>query len=188
MVKKKVTDNWKKKKWYTVVSDPVFDSKEIAKTVALESKNIIGRNVKKSLNEITGNIRDSGQTITFRVYKVTGSTAETNIQEYNTKIATLKRMVRRGKSKIEIILNVETKDGKKLKLKVMFLSGTKFPTDNRRQARKIMEDFLKEDIKQKTLKETWTSIIYQKFSEKIKKELVKLGYVNKILVLKAKVI
>jgi len=187
-VKKKTVDNWKKKKWYNIMADPVFDSKEIAKTITLESKTLVGRNVKKSLNELTSNIRDSGYTITFKISKVTGTTADTNIHELNTKVANLKRMVRRGKSKIEIIFFVDTKDEKKLKLKVMCLSGTKFTTQTRTETRKIIQDTIIEDIKEKNIKEAWSSIIFQKFSDKLKKKLVKLGYINKVLVLKAKLI
>ncbi len=188
MVKKKTTDNWKKKKWYNVLADPIFDSKEIAKTVALENKNLIGRSVKKSLNDLTSNIKDSGHVIIFKIYKITGTTAETKIQEYDTKVANLKRLVRRGKSKIENIFFVETKDKQKLKLKVLFLSSTKFPTANRTQARQIIQEHITEEIKEKTIKETWATIVFQKFSEKLKKKLVKLGYVNKVLVVKAKII
>jgi small subunit ribosomal protein S3Ae len=185
-VKKKTVDNWKKKKWYNINADAVFDSKEIAKTVALESKQLMGRTVVKSLNELTSNIRDSGHTITFKINKVTGTTADTQIQEFNTKVANLKRMVRRGKSKVDNIFFIETKDGNRLKLKTMFLSGTKFPTANRREVRKIIEEILIEETKDKTIKETWSNIIFQKFSDKIKKRLVKLGYVHKVLVVKAK--
>ncbi len=187
-IKKKTVDNWKKKKWYNVLADPVFDSKEIAKTVALENKQLIGRTIKKSLNDITSNMKDSGNTITFKIIKVTGTTAETNIQEIDTKIAQLKRVVRRGKSKIEIIFFVETKDSKKIKLKVMCLSGKKFTTPNRTESRKIIVDELTTEIKEKQLKEVWGNIIYQKFSEKLKKKLVKLGYINKIMIVKAKII
>lgn len=187
-VKKKTVDNWKKKKWYNVTADPVFDSKEIAKTIALENKHLMGRTIKKSLNDLTSNIKDSGYTITFKITKVTGTTAETEIQELDTKVANLKRMIRRGKSKIEIIFFVESKDSKKLKLKVLCLSGTKFTTANRTESRKIIVDELQEDIKGKMLREVWGNIIYQKFSEKLKKKLVKLGYINKVVILKAKVI
>ncbi len=186
--KKKTVDNWKKKKWYNVTADPVFDSKEIAKTIALENKQLIGRTVVKSLNDLTSNIKDSGYTISFKIYKVTGTTAETQIQELDTKVANLKRMIRRGKSKIEIIFFVETKDSQKLKLKVMCLSGTKFTTSNRTETRNTIVSHMQEEIKEKTLKEVWGNIIYQKFSEKLKKKLVKLGYINKVLILKAKLI
>jgi ribosomal protein S3AE len=187
-VKKKTVDNWKKKKWYNVTADPVFDSKEIAKTVALDSSKLIGRTIKKSLNDLTSNIKDSGYTVTFKINKVTGTNAETKLEELNTKVANLKRMIRRGKSKVEIIFFVETKDNQKIKLKVMCLSGTKFTTATRTETRNLIVDSLTEDIKEKTSREVWTNIVYQKFSEKLKKKLVKLGYINKVLVLKAKII
>lgn len=57
--KKSTVDNWKKKKWYDVHADPTFDEKKIGETVAIVPKNLVGRNIKKGLNELTGNIRDS---------------------------------------------------------------------------------------------------------------------------------
>jgi ribosomal protein S3AE len=187
-VKKKTVDNWKKKKWYNVHADPVFDSKEIGKTIALENKHVVGRIIKKSLNDLTSNIRDSGHVVNFKINKVTGTTADTEIDEFNTKIANLKRLVRRGKSKIENIVYVETKDGKKLKVKTMFLAGIKFTTENRRETRKIIEEFLKEEFKKKTIKEAWTNIIFQKYTDVIKKKVVKLGFVYKFLFIKAKLV
>lgn len=187
-VKKRVVDNWKKKKWYSVEADSVFDNKEICKTVALESKNLIDRNIKKSLEKITNNIKDSGFIITFKIFKVTGGRAETKITDLTSKGANIKRMARREKSKIENIINVVTKDEQKLKLKVLFISGTKFTTELRRESRNIIKEFFETEVREKTLKETWNNIIYQKFSEKLKKKLVKLGYVNKVLVAKATVI
>jgi len=70
----------------------------------------------------------------------------------------------------------------------MCLSGTKFTTATRTETRNLIVDSLTEDIKEKTSREVWTNIVYQKFSEKLKKKLVKLGYINKVLVLKAKII
>lgn len=187
-VKKKTVDNWKKKKWYNINADSVFDSKEIAKTVALENNQLMGRTIKKSLNELTSNIRDSGVIISFKITKVTGTTADTEICEYDTKVANLKRMVRRGKSKIENIFYVDTKDGKKLKIKTMFLAGTKFTTANRTESRRIIEEFLKSEFKDKNIKEAWSNIIFQKSSETLKKKLVKLGYAHKFLFIKAKLV
>lgn len=187
-VKRKTQDNWKKKKWYNVMADPIFDSKEFAKTIAIDSKQLMGRSIEKSLNELTSNIRDSGFVVKFKIHKVTGTTADTKLVEFNTKIATVKRMVRRGKSKIENIFNVQTKDGVNLKIKMMCLSGTKFTTANRTEARKILETKIKEEIKNKTLNEVWNSIFSQNFSEKLKKDVVKLGYISRVAILKAKII
>ncbi len=186
--KKRTVDNWKKKKWYNVTADPIFDSREIGKTIALDSKHLIGRTIKKTFDQITKSIKDSAHILTFKITKVTAGTAETELIEFNTKGGNLKRMIRRGKSKIDSIIYIDTKDGKKLKLKIFFITGTKYTTQLRREARNQIAEFYTSDIKEKTLKEAWNTIVYQKLTDKAKKKLVKLGYVNKVIVARAKLI
>ncbi len=186
--KKRTVDNWKKKKWYVITADPIFDGKEIAKTIAIENKSLTGRTIKKTLDSLTGNIRDSAYVITFKVDKVTGGKAETSISDMETKPGHLKRMIRRMKSKIEDIIYVTTKDGHKIKLKLLFITGAKYSTQTRTEARNIMRTIFLEELKEKVLKEAWSEIIFQKISEKAKKKLAKLGFINKIIISKAKLI
>ena len=185
--KKRTVDNWKKKKWYVILADPIFDAKEIGKTIAIEGTNLKGRTLKKTLDSLTGNIKDSAYVITFKVDKVTGGKAETSIFDMEAKSGHLKRMIRRQKSKIEDIIYPITKDGKKLKLKLLFITGNKYSTQTRTEARNLMDKFFMDDIKERVLKEAWSEIIFQKISEKCKKKLTKLGFVNKIIVCKAKI-
>ena len=186
--KKRTVDNWKRKKWYTISADSLFDSRELGKTVALDSKTLNGRVIKKTLNEITNNIRDSNYVLSFRITKVVAGNANTELILMNTKPVYLKRIARRGTSKIENIIFVTTKDNHNLKLKVVFVSGKKYPTALRKEARNQIKDFYTQEIKSKTLKEAWNDIVYQKFTEKAKKKLVKLGYVRTVIVAKAKLL
>jgi ribosomal protein S3AE len=186
--KKRTVDNWKRKKWYTITADPLFDNKEIGKTVALDGKNIVNRIVKKTLNEITNNIRDSNYILSFRINKVVAGNAETELIQLNTKPAFIKRIARRRTSKIENIIFVETKDNKKLKLKIVFISGKRYTTPLKREARNQIKDFYTTEIKNQTLREAFNSIVYQKYTDKAKKMLVKLGYVRTIIIAKAKLL
>ena len=186
--KKRTVDNWKRKKWYTVTADSLFDSRELGKTVALDSKLLNGRVIKKTLNEITNNMRDSNYILSFKITKVIAGNANTELILVNTKPVYLKRIARRGTSKIEKVIFATTKDGKNLKLKVVFVSGKKYPTALRKEARNQIKNFYTQEIKNKTLKEAWNDIVYQKFTEKAKKKLVKLGYVRTVVIAKAKLL
>jgi ribosomal protein S3AE len=182
--KKSTVDNWKKKKWYDISADPTFDEKKIGETVAILPKNLVGRNIKKGLNELTGNIRDSSFEVTFKVNKVTGAKADTIISKFEAKTGFLRRMIRRQKSKIEPVFFVTTKDGSKLKIKVMAITGSKFTTPLRTQVRKAIIDFFNEEVSAKTTKENWNDIIFQHLSERCKAKLTKLGYINKVMIIK----
>lgn len=93
-------------------------------------------------------------------------------------------MIRRQKSKIEPVFYVTTKDGSKLKIKVMAITGSKFTTPLRTQVRKAIVDFFNEEISAKTTKENWNDLIFQHLSERCKAKLIKLGYINKVMVVK----
>ena len=182
---KRPVDNWKKKKWFEVYADPVFDSILLAETIAIESKKLIGRKIKKTLKDLTNNVRDSYYEITFVIKKVTTTKADTEITCYETKNNYLRRLIRRGKSKIEPVFYVTTKDKHKIKIKMLFITGAKYPTNAKKEAQKIIVDTVTEEINTKMLKEAWNDIIFQKLTDPCKKKLVKLGYVNKIIVSKA---
>jgi small subunit ribosomal protein S3Ae len=187
-VKKRTVDNWKKKRWFEVFADSTFDGKIIAETVAIESKKLIGRKVKKSLKELTGSVRDTYYELTFRINKVTATKADTELVKFDTKTNFLRRLLRRGKSKIEPIIYVNTKEGKKIKLKVLFITGARYTLTQRKEAQKIITEYMLEDIKTKTISENWNDIVYQKFGEKLKKKLLKIGFVNKIFISKAQLV
>jgi ribosomal protein S3AE len=182
---KRPVDNWKKKKWFEVYADPVFDSILIAETIAIESKKLIGRKIKKTLKDLTNSVRDSYFELTFVIKKVTTTRADTELQCFETKGNYLRRLIRRGKSKIEPIFYVTTKDNHKLKLKVLFITGAKYPTNVKKEAQKIIVNTITDEIKSKMIKEAWNDIVFQKLTEPCKKKLVKLGYVNKLIVSKA---
>jgi len=188
MANKRNVDTWKKKKWYDITADDSFDGKEIGKTIAIEGKELMGRTIKKGLDELTNNIRDSSHYIIFKINKVTATKAESEVFSFDTKHGFLRRIIRRQKSKIECVFYVNSKDHHKLKIKVLFISGTKYPTTLRAQARKTMIDYFTNDAKEKTIKELWSDIIFQKMSENAKKQLTKLGFVNKVVVTKAKLV
>jgi small subunit ribosomal protein S3Ae len=188
MVKKRTVDTWKKKKWFEVYADSNFDGIKIADTIAIEGKKLIGRKITKNLKDLTNNIRNSYYEVVFKINKVTTSKADTKLVEFITKNNYLRRTTRKGKSKIEPVFYVKTKDGNKLKIKALFITGAKYTTDTRKEAQKIIVDYLIKDISEKTTTEVWNDIINQNYTAPVKKKLLKLGYVYKFFISKAKLI
>jgi small subunit ribosomal protein S3Ae len=184
--KKGSTDTWKKKKWFEIFADKTFDEKLIGETVAIASKNLVDRKIKKTLNELTGNIRDSYYELTFRITKVTATKADTALYCFEAKAGYLRRLIRKQRSKIEPVFYATTKDGHKLKIKALFISGRKYSTPLRTEARKIIINTIQEEISTKTVYESWHDLIFPVIAEKTKANLKKLGFVNKVLISKTK--
>jgi small subunit ribosomal protein S3Ae len=185
---KRTVDNWKKKRWFEIFADTTFDGKQIAETVAIEPAKLVGRKVRKSLRDLTGSIRDSYYEVTFKIFKVTATKADTEICKFETKSNFLRRMLRKGKSKIEPVFTVTTKDERDIRLKVLFITGAKYTTLQRREAQKAIKDEIIKEINSKTLSENWNDITHQNYTAKLKKLLIKIGFVNKIFVSKATLI
>lgn len=118
----KSVSNWKKKSWYTVLAPKVFGEKEVGQIISSDPETIPARKIEANLMNLSGNIKKQHITLLLDVDKVAGTTAHTTISKYAMNTAFLKRMARKGKSKVSESILVETKDNVKLRLKLIAVS------------------------------------------------------------------
>lgn len=115
----KSISNWKKKSWYTILAPKVFGEKEVGHIVSTDAENISGKAVEANLMHLSGNIKKQHITLSLGVNKVAGNTAHTEVRRYAMNTAFLKRMARKGKSKVAESILLETQDNVKVRLKLI---------------------------------------------------------------------
>ncbi|MDO8647460.1 MAG: hypothetical protein Q7R70_03520 [Candidatus Diapherotrites archaeon] len=113
----KTVDKWKKKKWFKIFAPPLFDKREIGETPAEKPENVMGRTVKANVRALTGQIKKAHVDLIFKIMDVQGLNASTEISGMIVKPETLRRVVRRRNSKIDVVLDSRTKDNKKARIK-----------------------------------------------------------------------
>jgi len=114
--------SWKRKRWYKILSPKLFNETIIGETPAFEPSNLTGRTVKLNLMNITRDMKNQNVNITFEVDAIVGENAKTQIKKYELLPASIKRMVRRRKNRIDDSFLCKTSDNIQVRLKPMILT------------------------------------------------------------------
>ncbi len=150
---RKVKDKWRAKNWYQVLAPPLFDNAPIAETLAEDPGQLIGRLSEISLQDLTGDFRKSHIKLFFTIDNVVEGNAHTKYKGHTLTSDYLRRMIRRRKSHIGGVYDIETKDGAKLRVKPFAIAEKRIQNSQKKIIRKVMKDTITEQAKNKTLNE-----------------------------------
>ncbi|RLF51779.1 MAG: 30S ribosomal protein S3ae, partial [Thermoplasmata archaeon] len=114
---RKIKDKWRAKKWYNIIAPPAFDSVTIADTLSDKPENLINRVTGVSLQDLTNDFRKSHITLYFKINKVEDTNAYTQFIGHTLTSDYIRRMIRRRRSKIDGVYDVQTRDGALLRVK-----------------------------------------------------------------------
>lgn len=137
----------KKRKWF-VVSAPkeYFKGVELGELLALEGPKLVGRQITTNVSNVT-NIRNPNISLTFRINEVKDEKASTELVGYEMSQAFVKRATRKKRSKVEYALNLKSKDGVDMVVKVFLITrslvSSKIRTDLRNRLRGLLEENFK---------------------------------------------
>ena len=135
--KKKVT-----KEWYSLIAPAMFGKVKLAETPADDPAKVLGRTVEISLQELTNDIAKAHVKLKFKVVDVSGLEAHTAFIGHSTTSDYVKRMARKHKSKIDGVFDVQTKDGKRIRVKPSAYAAKRLQTSQKRAIRAIMKDVI----------------------------------------------
>ena len=100
----------RKKAWFKIFAPQVFGNKEIGETYLPAAENALGRLLKISLKDITGNVKDQNAYIGFKIAKAEGSALRTEVISYQLTPASVKRLVRKNTARLDDYFTFTTKD------------------------------------------------------------------------------
>ncbi len=186
--KTKVVDKWKSKKWYTVLAPSLFESREIGELVSSEEKNIKDRVVIRSLMELGLNPTSQMAMFTnmrFRITDVKGNTANTKIIGHEISPSYIKTFARRGKSLIHDAIDVKTKDGEEVRIKVIAVTGAKVSENTRKNLRHALLEEIKKNGEEQNFDDLMQDLVYGRFSSKLFNRLKQITKMRRIEVRKS---
>ncbi len=123
IIKKKALLSKKKKLWFQILAPDIFGKALIGETLIEESKNMVGKTIQLSLMNLTGDMKKQNVNITFRVNSVTEGKGQCTVISYDIAPASIKRLVRRGRMRIDASFVCQTKDGVKVRVKPFLLTA-----------------------------------------------------------------
>lgn len=134
-IAKKVRDRWKAKTWYQVLTPTIFDGKPIAETIADDPEKILDRVLETTMQDVSGDFSKMHVKLYFKVHRVRGSDALTDFVGHELTSDYVRRMTRRKRSKVDVVTDVTTKDGWRVRVKPMAITSQRIKSSQMRAIR-----------------------------------------------------
>jgi small subunit ribosomal protein S3Ae len=150
--KTRVKDKWREKRWVTVYSPKAFGERPVESIPITDDKNAVGRVIEVTLYDILRQDQSQHQfKIYFQIDKVEGDVATSIFKRYEYAKEFLRSLVRRGSSKINYIIDAQTKDGYTFRLKVIALTHRQLNTSRKHALRLIIRDIIEKTVPNLTI-------------------------------------
>ena len=179
---RKIKDKWKEKKWVTVLAPDAFNNIPIAYIPITSDETAKGRVLEVTLFEILkGDPSQHQYKLFFQVDKINQEKATTIFKRYEYAKEFLRSLIRRGSSKINFLLDAETKDGYIFRIKMLALSHRELNTSRKHALRLIAKDVIEKTVRNMTLDQFVQASCYGKINSDImaaSKKVIHLRHVG----------
>ena len=164
----------RKKAWFKIFAPQVFGNKEIGETYLPAAENALGRLLKISLKDITGNVKDQNAYIGFKIAKAEGSALRTEVISYQLTPASVKRLVRKNTARLDDYFTFTTKDKKTVILKTLLITFNISKRSTEARLRKMLQDLLRAEITTEDFTTFLSNVVTNKVQATVRKKLNKI--------------
>lgn len=130
----------KKKKWFKIVAPEMFDNMELGETLLEEVEHLMDRSITTNLMHLTRDLKKQNVNMKFKVVDIKDNAGHTKAVSYVMSPASVKRLVRAGRDRIDDSFVVTTSDGIHVRIKPMIVSKDNLNARQRTMMRKISQD------------------------------------------------
>jgi len=188
--KTKIMDKWKQKKWFSVVTPAVFEGRQLCEVVAVEEDQLVNRIIRSSLADI--GISGMSQVamftaLRFRITEVKGNTAYTKLIGHEVAPSYIKTFARRGRSLIHQVIDIKTKDGVEVRLKVIAVTGARVSENTRRNLRNLIVQEVLASAVTFNFDELIHEILYARFVSRLYNSLKAITRMRRVEIRKSEV-
>ncbi|MFH1649268.1 MAG: hypothetical protein ABIA93_01840 [Candidatus Woesearchaeota archaeon] len=147
----------KKKHFVPIIAPKLFSHELIGETPVTESKQLVGRRISANFMTLTNDFKKQHISLKFTITGVTDGKANTMLTGYEVAPSFLKRLIRRGRTKISDSFVFTTSDGVKVRIKPVMVTQGKVPSKTGTSLRASFH----EQMTALAEKETFTSLAGQ---------------------------
>src|SRR3989344_6210077 len=163
-----------KKQWYEIISPKMFGEAVVAETVAADPKNLIGRKVQFSMLELAKDYTNFYVKADFQVDRVEGSKAYTKFVGHDIMRERIYRMIQRRFRRVDCIEDVTTKDGVRVRVKIVYTLIKRVNTSIKGATRSKCRELIHTAAGSMDFEEFAKMMITGRLSASIRKELIKI--------------
>jgi small subunit ribosomal protein S3Ae len=180
-------DKWKKKKWFKIFAPKLFDGKELGETVADDPKKVLGRTIEGNIRNLTASAKRTQFSVRFRISKIEGSNAYTDILGHEVPRVFIARFVKRESSKIEDVQFIKTKDGKNIKIVSDIITDVKANKEQASSIRKALREGIMKESKSRNFDDFFMRIVDESINKELKENLSKIMPIKIVILAKTEV-
>jgi small subunit ribosomal protein S3Ae len=181
--------SFKDKSWFALKAPKSFNFKEIGEIMGFEN-NVIDRTIEILLYDITNNFSDINLKIKFKVIDVNPETNTCNTMFIGHIFTNdfVRSLIERGSSKIQIILNITTKDGYVFRLTTICTTIKRARSSQQILIRKIIKQILTEFGKSIDHEKFISGMVYGEFAKQIQRVAKTIYPLSNSSIIKSKLI
>lgn len=111
-----------KKHWVPVLAPSLFKNEELGQSYVLETDSLKGRGISVNLMNLTTDMKKTNMNVSFRIVDIKEGKALTRVTSIEMQSGTVKRLIRRGRSKVEDSFTVKLKGGQVARIKPLLVT------------------------------------------------------------------
>jgi len=186
--KRGVKDKWRGKDWYSIVAPSYFGSTDLGSIPSDDTSKLVGRVVDSTLYELTNDFAHQYLKMYFQISNVEGKTAQTIFRGHEYSRDYLRSLVRRRTTRIDVLVNITTKDGYQLRLAVCAFTLSRIRTTQEHAIRALMKRIVEEKAKELSFDQYVQEIVLGKIASDIYNEAKKVAPLRHVGIRKSKLI
>lgn len=186
--RRRVRDTWKEKTWYKITSPKAFGENEIGATPSRDPEFLLKRRVEATMRELTGDFSKQYVKLKFQVSDVAGTTANTKFIGHQVTTDYVRSMIRRGTSRIDAPVIVETNDGNKMKVHVLAITTRRAKSSQQKFMRETIQELVKNLAAEKSFNELIEGVVTGKIASEVYHKAKKIYPLKRVEIIKTKVL
>ena len=179
---KKYAD-WSKKVWVDIYAPAeIFNENKIGETPVNKDnvENVFGRSMDLNLAFVLNNFKYQNYKVIFQINKISGLKAYTEVKKVMLYPSYIRRITRKGTSKIEDSFILKTNDGYDVRIKLLVITRFKAHRSQRTEIRKVYRKYLEEKVSSLKYYELIEKVINYDLQNEIKPTLNKIFPVSNV--------
>jgi ribosomal protein S3AE len=163
-----------KKRWYQIMAPPIFNGELLGETPCSEPKTLPGKTLRVNLASLTNDMRRQNTEISLIMDKVEGDKIRTSVIGVRILPTSIRRLVRKGRSRIDETIRAVTKDDKIVTIKALLLTRTKVKSSVAAELDGEVKRFVIKRVSTVDYEELADAVITGMFQKEIKDRLKKI--------------
>lgn len=176
MAKQTTQSSGKKKKavWVSIHAPSTLKNSFVGETILKEPSDCVGRKLTLNMSTVMSDMKKQNLEVTLQIKSVVDKKAATRITGLALTKSYVKRLVRRGKSKVEHSFVSKTADGKSIRLKPVLVTNNKVPSSVATRLRNEIKASIVSFIESTNSVDVFDAIVNMKVQKDLKSEFSKI--------------